>query len=54
MVKKYSIKEIFKEQAALITIPQFYLKIPRMDLFEAESAEILLDKENLLEDFVLE
>ena len=53
MVKRYSIKEIFKEQAAQIVIPQFYLKIPAMDLFGAETAEILLDKENLLEDFAL-
>ncbi len=53
MVKKYSIKEIFKEQAAQIVIPQFYLKIAAMDLFGAEAEEILLDKENLLEDFAL-
>jgi len=53
MVKKYSIKEIFKDQAAQIVIPQFYLKIPAMDLFNGEAREILLDKENLLEEFAL-
>ncbi len=53
MVKKYSIKEIFKEQAAQIIIPQFYLKIPAMDLFGAKAEEVLLDKENLLEHFDL-
>lgn len=53
MVKRYSIKEIFKTQASQIVIPQFYLKIPAMDLFGAEEEEILLDKENLLEDFEL-
>jgi len=53
MVKKYSIKEVFKDQAAQIVLPQFYLKIPALDLFGAEDAEILLDKENLLEDFAL-
>jgi len=53
MVKKYNIKEIFKEQAAQIVLPQFYLKIPALNLFGAEAAEILLDKENLLEEFAL-
>jgi type III restriction enzyme len=53
MVKKYSIKEIFKEQASQIIIPQFYLRIPAMDLFNGETQEILLDKENLLQDFAL-
>ena len=53
MVKRYSIKEIFKTQASQIVIPQFYLKIPVLDLFGAEEEEILLDKENLLEDLEL-
>jgi len=53
MVKRYDIKDVFKEQASKILIPQFYLKIPAMDLFGMESREIPLDKENLLEDFKL-
>jgi type III restriction enzyme len=53
MVKQYSIKEVFKAQAAQIVLPQFHLKIPALDLFGTEAEEILLDKENLLEEFEL-
>lgn len=53
MVRTYSIKGVFKEQAQQIMLPQFFLKIPSNDLFGTAAEEILLDKENLLEDFRL-
>lgn len=53
MVKTYNIKEVFKDEANKIVLPQFYLKVPSLDLFGSKSEEILLDKENLLEDFEL-
>jgi type III restriction enzyme len=53
LVKTYSIKEIFKEQAEEINLPQFYLKIPASDLFGNTQSELPLDKENLLEGFAL-
>jgi len=53
MVKRYSIKDVFKEQASQIVIPQFHLKTPEMELFGETEKEILLDKENLLEEFEL-
>ena len=52
LVKTYSIKTIFQEQASTIQLPQFYLKITGADLF-GEKEEVLLDKENLLEGFAL-
>ena len=53
LVKKYKIKDVFKEQAADIKIPQFFLKIPANDLFGNKEEEIALEKENLLEGFAL-
>jgi len=53
MVKTYNIKEVFKDEANKIVLPQFYLKVPALDLFGSKSEEILLDKENLLEEFAL-
>lgn len=53
LVKSYSIKEVFAEQAKQLQLPQFFLKIPKNDLFGIEEAEILLEKENLLKDFSL-
>jgi type III restriction enzyme len=52
LVKTYSVKEIFKEQAASLEIPQFFIKEPISELFNT-SSEILLEKESLLEDFEL-
>lgn len=51
LVKTYNIKEIFKEQASKINLPQFYIKVP-MSIFE-EYDEKLLDFEGLLKDFPL-
>lgn len=53
LVKTYSIKDIFKEQAELIKLPQFYLKVPVNDLFGQKLEELPLEKENLLEGFAL-
>jgi len=53
LVKTYSIKDIFREQAEQINLPQFYLKVPANDLFGKREEEVLLEKENLLEGFTL-
>lgn len=53
LVKTYPIKEIFKEQAQTIKLPQFYLKVPANDLFGTKEEESPLEKENLLEGFAL-
>ena len=53
LVKTYSIKDIFQEQAGEINLPQFYLKVPANDLFGKKEKELPLEKENLLEGFAL-
>lgn len=53
LVKTYNIKNIFKEQAAKINLPQFYLKVPANDLFGQKEEELPLEKENLLDGFKL-
>ena len=53
LVKAYNIKDIFREQAAQIALPQFYLKVPANDLFGNNEEEFPLEKENLLEGFAL-
>ena len=53
LVKTYSIKDIFKEQAGQIKLPQFYLNIPSNDLFGQGEEETLLENVNLLEGFAL-
>ena len=53
LVKTYSIKEIFKEQAEQINLPMFYLKVPANDLFGNMEKELPLEKENLLDGFAL-
>jgi type III restriction enzyme len=53
LVKTYSIKDIFMEQAEQINLPQFYLKVPASDLFGNREEEVSLEKENLLEGFKL-
>ncbi len=52
LVKTFNVKDIFKEQAGEINLPQFYLKVPGSDLFGAKE-EQPLEKENLLEGFKL-
>jgi type III restriction enzyme len=53
LVKTYSIKDIFQEQAGQINLPQFYLKVPANDLFDKKEEELTLEKENLLNGFAL-
>jgi type III restriction enzyme len=53
LVKTYSIKDIFQEQAEQINLPQFYLKVPANDLFGQKEQELPLEKENLLQGFAL-
>lgn len=52
LVKTFNVKEIFKEQAGQINLPQFYLKVLGSDLFGAKE-EQPLERENLLEGFKL-
>lgn len=53
LVKTYGIKEVFKDDAAKISLPQFFLKIPANDLFGKKEEDIALEKENLLDGFKL-
>ena len=53
LVKTYSIKEIFREQAEQINLPQFYIKVPANDLFGIKEEEQPLEKEYLLKSFPL-
>lgn len=49
-VKTYPIKEVFKDTAKQIELPQFYLKVPASMFNETDK---LLDKDELLKDFKL-
>jgi len=55
LVKTYPIKEIFRDQAAALVLPQFFWKKPAATLFDTgESGQaVLLEKEYLLEGFPL-
>lgn len=55
LVKTYPIKEIFREQAAALVLPQFFWKKPAASLFDSGegSPAVLLEKEYLLEGFPL-
>jgi len=53
LVKTYNMKEVFSQQAELVNLPQFYLKVPGNDLFGVNENEFPLEKENLLEGFAL-
>ena len=53
LVKTYSIKEVFRDEAKEIQLPQFYLSAPANDLFGIRENEVVLEKENLLEGFAL-
>jgi type III restriction enzyme len=52
LVKSYNIKDIFQEQAAQITLPQFYIKKAGATLFDPFEEKIL-DREDLLDGFML-
>lgn len=53
LVKSYTIKEVFREVAEKVNLPQFYLKVPSNDLFSSGLEEVSLEKESLLEGFAL-
>jgi type III restriction enzyme len=55
LVKTYPIKEIFREQAAALVLPQFYWKKPAATLFDSGDGgqAVVLEKEYLLEGFPL-
>ena len=55
LVKTYPIKEIFREQAAALVLPQFFWKKPAAGLFDSggSSPAVLLEHEFLLEGFPL-
>jgi type III restriction enzyme len=53
LVKTYTVKNVFQEEAAKIILPKFYLKIPANDIFGQREEETLLEKENLLDGFQL-
>lgn len=52
-VKSFSMKDVFRDDAQSIRLPQFFLKIPAIELFGDPEREVLLEKENLLEEFAL-
>lgn len=51
-VKTFAVKDVFRDQVADLRLPQFYLKVAENDLFGIKE-EVLLEKENLLQDFKL-
>ncbi len=54
LVKTYPIKEIFKEQAQTIKLPQFFVKVPASQFnFGEEYHDEPLEKETLLKGFAL-
>ncbi|WP_035560175.1 DEAD/DEAH box helicase [Hymenobacter sp. IS2118] len=55
LVKTYPIKDIFREQAAALVLPQFYWKKPAASLFDSGDGgtTVLLEKEYLLQGFQL-
>lgn len=53
LVKKYTVKEVFKELAEGIVLPQFYLTVPANEIFNSDAKEELLEKEDLLQGFGL-
>jgi type III restriction enzyme len=53
LVKSYTIKDVFKEQASEISLPKFYLKMLTNNLFVKGEEDKLLAKEDLLDSFQL-
>ena len=53
LVKTYQIKDFFQDQAKEVILPQFYLKVPKNELFGTGQEELHLEKENLLKGFAL-
>jgi type III restriction enzyme len=53
LVKTYSMKGIFKEQAESLRLPQFFMNVPKNDLFGMNTEDVLLESENLFQGFAL-
>lgn len=53
MVKTSTIKDVFKNDVENIGLPQFCLKAASNDLFSISEEDVLLEKEDLLENFAL-
>lgn len=51
-VKKYQFRQVFREQARALHLPQFFLKY-KIDPFTGEEGDLLFDKKMLLGDFLL-
>jgi type III restriction enzyme len=52
-MNKYSIKDVFAEEAKELTLPQFFIRVPAGGFFDDGEELALLEKENLLKDFRL-
>ena len=52
-MNKFSIKEMFADEAKIIKLPQFFLRVPPGGFFDTEDQLLPLDKDNLLKDFRL-
>ncbi|MBF0377962.1 MAG: DEAD/DEAH box helicase family protein [Desulfamplus sp.] len=52
-VRRYEIKDNFKESASKIILPQFYLAIPKISLFDDDLEDVILNRDSLLGDFKL-
>lgn len=52
MIKTFKMREVYKQIALNIEIPQFFLPTPRIDIFDVEELT-LFNKESLLHDFDL-
>lgn len=53
-VKQYRIREGLRDKAREITLPRFYIDVPKNDLFETGSGQVPLDDTILLQGFHLE
>ena len=53
MQKRYAIKTVFEAQAKAMQLPQFFIKVEKGEIFNTETQEVLISRENLLKDFKL-
>jgi len=52
-VNRHKLKDIFKEQALALKLPQFFIKVAQTGWFADASAQQLLERDELLKDFRL-
>lgn len=52
-IAKYEMKENFKKDASQLLLPQFFMQVPKHDLFTEGQEEVLLNKQTLLAGFDL-